>query len=60
MEVSWEEKSRSNSPLIINLQLYFTSPLYVSYEVPDLIRIDFADADLFISESGVKIPEEHR
>lgn len=45
----------------IELQLKFEKPLYISIEKePDILKINFADADLFITENGIQIRPEHR
>lgn len=40
--------------------MIFEQPLWISYDQPDLVRIEFADENLFISENGIKIPKEKR
>ena len=40
--------------------MIYQDPLYISYEEPDILRIEFADEDLFISENGIKIPKKRR
>ena len=37
----------------MKIKLDFTEPLYVSFEEPDILEIEFADPDLFISEEGI-------
>ena len=40
--------------------MIFDQPLWISFAEPDLVRIEFADENLFISENGIKIPEDKR
>ena len=35
------------------IKLDFSEPLHVSFEEPDILEIEFADPDLFISEQGI-------
>lgn len=42
------------------IELKFKYPLWISYYQHDTIRVDFADADLFISKKGMRIAEENR
>lgn len=35
------------------IKLDFTEPLHVSFEEPDILEIEFADPDLFITEQGI-------
>lgn len=40
----------------IELQLVYEKPLYISFEDdPDILVINFADEELFITENGIKI-----
>ena len=42
------------------IQLRFETAIFVSFEEPDKIVIEFADPDLFISENGIQILPEYR
>ena len=42
------------------IQILFENPLLISYELPDTLKITFADQDLFTTDSGIRIPPEHR
>ena len=42
------------------IQLYFENAIYVSFEEPDILVIEFADPDIFISENGIQILPENR
>jgi len=44
----------------MTLKLDFKSPLYISFEAPDILSIRFADPDLFISTDGIQILEADR
>ena len=49
------------SPSKIELQLVFEEPLYISFEKePDTLSVEFADKDLFITNEGIQIQDEHR
>lgn len=56
--LKWEFISRS--PELWEIQLDFDEPLNISFEAPDLIEINFADPELFISDNGIKIPQDRR
>ena len=41
---------------MIELELKFEQPLSISFEEePDMLEINFADEDLFITDKGIKI-----
>ena len=42
------------------IQLRFEFALYISSEGADTLVIEFADPNIFITEKGIQIPEEHR
>ena len=42
------------------IQLNFEFALYISSEGADTLVIEFADPNIFISEKGIKIIDEHR
>ena len=45
----------------IELQLVYEKPLYISFEdEPDILVINFADEELFITENGIKIQPQYR
>ena len=45
----------------MEIQIIFENPLYISYEKePDVLVINFADENLFITPNGIKIQPEHR
>ena len=56
--MSWEVIQFTSNKMII--QLLFETALYVSFEEPDTVVIEFADPDLFISEQGIQILPEYR
>ena len=42
------------------IKLLFETALYVSFEEPDTLVIEFADPDIFISENGIQMLPEDR
>ena len=57
--LDWEIIEYSGNTM--KIQLTFEDPIYISHEKePDTLVITFADEDLFISETGIKIEPEHR
>lgn len=50
----------SKTPSLMKIKLMFEQPLFISYYKPDIVKVNFADSDLFISTDGIKIPEKNR
>lgn len=52
--IDWQIVKYSGS--MIEIELNFLTPLYISFEKePDILVVDFADEDLFITEQGIRI-----
>ena len=59
--VAMEWELVNYSPSEIELQLVFEKPLYISFEKePDILTVEFADKDLFITNEGIQIQDKHR
>ena len=56
--MSWKIIEFTRSKMV--LKLLFETALYVSYEEPDTLVVEFADPDIFISENGIRILPEDR
>ena len=56
--MSW--KISEFSPTKMAIQLLFETALFVSFEAPDILVIEFADPDLFVTERGIQILPENR
>ena len=48
------------TPSKMKIQLHFETALFISFEAPDILVIEFADPDIFISEHGIQILPENR
>ena len=44
----------------MSIKIDFNDPLYVSFDDADIVLVTFLDADLFITETGIKIKPEDR
>lgn len=51
VKMKW--KILSITPRGMKLQVNFDNPLHVSFEEPDLLEVNFADPDLFLSANGI-------
>ena len=51
IKMSWEITEFTSTKMTI--QLLFETALYVSFEEPDTLVIEFADPDIFITEKGI-------
>ena len=58
LKMTWEVTELSEMRLVI--QVYYDTPLQVSYLKPDYAVVHFADTDLWISKFGIQIPPEYR
>ena len=56
--MSWKITEFSPSKMVI--QLLFETALFVSFEAPDTLVIEFADPNLFITDKGIQILPENR
>ena len=54
--MSWNVTEYTSEQM--TLKLFFHDALYISYNKADMLVIVFADEELFISEEGIKIPEQ--
>lgn len=44
----------------LSIQLDFEQALYVSFEEADMLVVEFADPDLFLTDDGIRILPENR